>query len=210
MNILMVDDFPDNLKLLEAFLKKAGYAELLSASGAVAAYEMLARFPVDMILLDVMMPEISGIEVCRKIKSDPKFCDIPVIMVTACSDMECLEEAFEAGAVDYVSKPVKRIELIARVRSVLKLKGETDRRKRREKELEIQNQKLEKALSEIRTLQGLLPICSYCKKIRDVEGLWHQLESYLMSHSDVQFTHGICQECLKTYFPQYSPKKPDP
>jgi sigma-B regulation protein RsbU (phosphoserine phosphatase) len=90
---------------------------------------------IDVILLDIVMPEIDGVEACARIRKDERYCDIPIVMVTSLDDMESLSNAFVAGATDYVTKPVNRIELIARVRAALKLKGELDRRKAREREL---------------------------------------------------------------------------
>jgi CheY-like chemotaxis protein len=203
MSILLVDDMPDNNLVLEAMLRKAGLSEISTASSAQHAYQILGiQGPVlsritDLILMDVMMPQISGIEACKTIHDHPNFCDVPIIMVTARSDMECLEEAFNAGAIDYINKPIRKLELIARVRSALKLKHETDERKNRELELVERNEELQKAMNEIKVLQGFLPVCAYCRKIRDVQGFWHQMEAYLSKHSELQFSHGICEGCLK-------------
>ena len=128
-------------------------------------------------------------------------------MMTALTDMVSLESAFSAGAVDYVTKPLRSVELVARVRSALRLKHEMDERKLREGELRIRNEELEKAAREIKTLRGFLPICMYCKKIRDDQGYWRQLEAYFMAHSDLAFSHGICEPCAKAHFPGYSPNK---
>jgi response regulator RpfG family c-di-GMP phosphodiesterase len=114
--------------------------------------------------------------------------------VTAKTEAGFLEAAFGAGAHDYITKPVNRLELLTRMRSALKLKRETERRKAREKELE-------QALGEIKMLRGLLPICSYCKKIRDEKGRWHPVEGYIRDHSNADFTHGICPECLEDHYP---------
>ncbi len=217
MGILIVDDYEDNIQLLEAILRKAGFTRLFKAGHAAQAFEILAAHKsgtpetrVDLILMDVMMPDISGTEACRRVKSDEALKDIPVLMVTARTDLECFEEAFNAGAMDYIVKPVRKIELLARVGSALKLKKEMDDRKLREKDLTVQNEKLEKALTEIKVLRGFLPICAYCKKIRDVKGLWHQMEAYLMSHSELTFTHGICEACLKNQHEQLSIRKTKP
>lgn len=211
MSILIVDDFADNVVLLDAILRKAGYEGVLHASSAKEAYAILEKEGaiIELILLDVMMPEISGLDACRKIKSDPVFRDLPVLMVTARTDMECLEEAFEAGAMDYITKPVRKVEFLARVSSALRLKHEMDERKQREKDLRKEKENLEKAMAEINILRGFLPICSYCKKIRDVKGLWHQIEAYLMSHSEVKFTHGICEVCLKGHYPDIADRVTD-
>ncbi|MBN1688023.1 MAG: response regulator [Candidatus Omnitrophica bacterium] len=208
MSILVVDDTPDNLMLLETLLTNAGYKEILKATCAKEAYECLGvdskektSSQVDLILMDIMMPETNGIEAVRRIKSVENLYEIPVIMVTAKTDMDSLHEAFEAGAMDYITKPLRKIELLARVKSSLRLKKEMDTRIQREKELKARNEELETALSEIKTLRGFIPICAHCKKIRDVKGYWQQMEKYIQEHSDVKFSHGICDDCMKKILP---------
>jgi PleD family two-component response regulator len=121
----------------------AGYQEVATAESASDAYSKLGLGgrpangapSVDLIVLDVVMPEIDGIEACARIRSDVRYVDVPVIMVTAANDMDSLSSAFVAGATDYITKPFNRVELLARVRSALKIKAELDRRKARESEL---------------------------------------------------------------------------
>ena len=208
MSILMVDDYPDNLVLVKKLLEKAGFQDLQTASSAQEAFALLGASekqlrPVDLILMDIMMPEIDGIEACRQLKEFKEMKDIPVIMMTALTNMQSLEAAFNAGGVDYMTKPLRSVELVARVRSALRLKHEMDKRKLREEELRIRNEELVKAVKEIKTLRGFLPICMYCKKIRDDQGYWQQLEAYFMNHSDLAFSHGICEPCAKTHLPDY-------
>jgi sigma-B regulation protein RsbU (phosphoserine phosphatase) len=209
MKILIVDDQPDNIFLVQRMLEKADFKELYTASSVKAAFNFLgfygepAQAPIDLILMDVMMPEIDGIEGCRQLKKHEGLREIPIIMLTALTDSQHLQQAFEAGAVDYVTKPLRSVELLARLRSALRLKTEMDARKRNEEELRKRNKELEKALSEIKTLQGFLPICSYCKKIRDVKGYWQQLEAYMSQHADVVFSHSICDPCMQTHYPDY-------
>jgi len=156
MSILIVDDSFFNRKLVETFLKKAGYTEMLHAESATEAYthleSQLSKKPVDIILMDIMMPEIDGIEACRHIKQMPSFKDIPVIMVTAKDESQTLQSAFDAGAIDYITKPVNPTILKARVRSALTLKKEMDRRKAREQDLIDIGAKIQKTL-----LFGKLP-----------------------------------------------------
>lgn len=143
MSILIVDDSEDSRDITEAALISAGYQNLISAASAWDAYKHLdigkesseGAVAIDIILLDIMMPEVDGIEACARIRNDPRYADIPILMVTALSDMESLANAFVAGANDYITKPVNRIELLARVRAALKLKAELTRRREREHEL---------------------------------------------------------------------------
>jgi PleD family two-component response regulator len=142
MRILVVDDVEDSRDITEAALLSAGYSEIVMAASAWEALKALdvgrtVEGPphVDIILLDIIMPEMDGIEACARIRRDRRYADIPIIMVTSLDDMDSLSNAFVAGANDYVTKPINRIELAARVRSALKLKAELDRRQAREREL---------------------------------------------------------------------------
>ena len=136
MSILIVDDSPHVRLVLEAYLKGAGYTELLTAASAQEAFQHLGMDDsngvapeVDLILMDIVMPEIDGVEACRRIKATPQLQDIPIIMVTARDEAKFLDEAFAAGAMDYITKSVNSVELLARVRSAWALKREMDRRK---------------------------------------------------------------------------------
>jgi PleD family two-component response regulator len=142
MRILVIDDSEDGRDIAEAMLLAAGYDHICCAGSAAEACGLLRigeasiePMAVDLILLDIMMPEIDGIEACARIRSDPRYRSVPIIMVTALADTGSLGNAFVAGANDYITKPVNRVELLARVRSALKLKAEFDRREARELEL---------------------------------------------------------------------------
>jgi signal transduction histidine kinase len=123
--ILVVDDEPNNFDVIEAFLCRDGYEFHYAASGRVVL-QQLSVFQPDVILLDVMMPDLDGLEVCRQIKADPAWNHIPIIMVTALDSKEDLSRCLETGADDFISKPINRLELQARVRSMLRIKQQHD------------------------------------------------------------------------------------
>jgi DNA-binding response OmpR family regulator len=207
MGILIVDDSPDQQALLRSILGKAGHSDILITDSAKSAFVLLKledKVPppsIDLILMDVLMPEQDGVAACREIKRRDHLRDIPVIMVTAKSDLSNLQAAFAAGAIDYITKPVNHVELLARVSSALTLKQEMDCRKARELELRRSNDDLQKALKEVKVLRGLIPICASCKKIRNDGGFWQQLEEYLGEHSEAEFSHGLCQPCIRKLYP---------
>jgi sigma-B regulation protein RsbU (phosphoserine phosphatase) len=142
MNILIVDDNPMNVMVVQEMLKRSGYEEVSAANSAEEMFRLLRaelesscdshRMPTDLILLDLMMPNMDGIQACRLLQQDEKLRDIPVIMVTAIGDSRKLAEALDAGATDYVTKPINKIELLARIRSALRLKREMDWHKERD------------------------------------------------------------------------------
>ena len=209
MSILIVDDSVDNCFLFKYILENAGYADVLTAGSAHDAFKVLgmenpseADSVVDLILMDIMMPEMDGIEACRQIKSVERLRDIPIIMVTARTEEKDIEDAFSVGAMDYITKPLRGIELLVRSRSALSLKKEIDRRKNREQELLNLNRELKNSIETIKTLRGLIPICANCKKIRDDKGYWNQIESYIQKHSEAEFSHGICPECARKLYPE--------
>lgn len=127
--VLVVDDNPHNLELILAYLEDLD-CRTIAAEGGLEALEIVRNDPPDLVLLDVMMPKISGFEVCRKLKSNPQTADIPVIMVTALNEMGDIERAIQSGTDDFLSKPVNKWELITRVKTMLRLKYLTDKLER--------------------------------------------------------------------------------
>lgn len=182
--ILIVDDYPQNLQILGKMLKENGYKTSLSQNGEGALAFVKKKQP-DLILLDVMMPEMDGFEVCERLKKSPDTKMIPVIFLTAKSSIENVVKGFDIGGVDYVTKPFNSAELLARVRTQIKLK---------------------QAYDEIKTLKGFIPICANCKKIRDDDGFWEQIEEYLGERSEAVFSHSLCPDCTKKLYPDFQTK----
>ena len=205
--ILVVDDIKKNIQLLGSVLDKEGYAVSYATNGA-KALEMTAVEDFDLILLDVMMPEMDGFEVCRQLKQNRRTRDIPVLFLTAKSERDDIVRGLCEGAVDYLTKPFNTAELVARVKTHVALRQAQEVILERNAELEEKNRQLQqlleenrKAMSEIKILRGIIPICSNCKKIRDDEGYWTQIESYISNHSEAEFTHGVCSECAEKLYP---------
>jgi DNA-binding response OmpR family regulator len=187
MNILIAEDDPVSRCFLEVTLVKWGY-EVLTACDGTQALEMFQRESPPMAILDWMMPGMDGAEVCRRIRATETATPAYVIMLTAKSEKEDVVEGLGAGADDYVTKPFNRQELHARIKVGLRM-------------AELQNALLERvtelegALKRVKQLQGLLPICSYCKKVRDDQNYWQQVDTYISRHTDVAFSHSICPTC---------------
>jgi PleD family two-component response regulator len=189
--VLIVDDAAENLRILMELLKDD--CRVIPMKSAKAALEKLAQDPLpDLALLDIVMPEMDGYELCSRLKGDPRTEQIPVIFITAVSEVMDDAKAFELGAVDYVPKPFNPLTVKARVNTHIKLHRTL--------------KELQDALKDIRTLSGLIPICASCKKVRDDKGYWNQVEEYIEERSDAQFSHGICPKCRDELYPEYSRK----
>ena len=141
------------------------------------------------------MPEMTGIEFCKKIKEDPFYQGTFFVLLSS-SKTASVEQAegLDHGADGYIARPISNRELAARVNAMVRiLKAERER--------DDALRELQEAFDKIKRLSGLLPICMYCKKIRDEKGYWNQLEDYIHEHSGADFSHSICQECLDEKYP---------
>ena len=193
--VLAVDDDPGNVKYMTSALKDE--YDLISALNGHDAIELLKEHIPDLILLDVMMPDLSGFDVCSIIKSDVAFADIPIIFLTAVDSQNAELRGLELGGTDYLTKPVNLALLKVRVRNHIALKERNELVKEQRDQLARQKEELEAALAQVKQLEGIIPICSYCKKIRDEQQAWHQLETYISNHSEALFSHGICPHCFE-------------
>ncbi len=192
-SILIVDDNPDNLRLLTRLLSEHNYKVRVAPNGK-RALATIRKEPPDLVMLDIMMPGMDGFEVCRQLKEDEQTAGIPVIFVSAIHVTIDKVKAFSLGGVDYITKPFKTEEVLARLNTHLSLRS-------LQQQMEKKNSELQKALDEIKILRGILPICASCKKIRNDDGYWEQIESYIGDHSEVEFSHGCCEECTHKLYP---------
>lgn len=190
MKLLIAEDDRSSLLMLASSLGKWGY-DVIERSDGDAAWEALTSLSEPCVaILDWNMPGLDGPEICRRLRQLPQHPPTYVIMLTARGGGEDIAAALDAGADDYMVKPFHRAELRARV-------AVGERMVRLQCSLSDRVRELEAALANVKRLQGLLPICSYCKKIRDDKNYWQQVESYLGERGDLRFSHGICPECFE-------------
>jgi DNA-binding response OmpR family regulator len=190
MKVLVADDDGVTRRLLESTLRSWEYEVCAATDGAEALRILEERPRPDIALLDWVMPERDGPEVCRIVRARPQTVPLYIILLTSRGGRQNIIQGLQAGADDYITKPFDPDELRARVevgRRIVEL----------QRSLAERVQQLEDALARVKQLQGLVPICSYCKKIRNDTNYWQQLESYLSDHSEAKFSHGICPECYE-------------
>lgn len=190
MKILIAEDDLVSRTVLERTLQSGGY-DVTAVSDGESAWGILQGDEVPQLaLLDWMMPGLDGVEVCRRVRAlkraDPPY----LILLTARHQKEDIVAGLDNGADDYVTKPFDRQELHARIRVGRRMKL-------LQQDLAERIVALEAALAQVNQLQGLLPICSYCKSVRDDQNYWQQVDAYLTTHSDVRFSHGVCPDCYR-------------
>jgi phosphoserine phosphatase RsbU/P len=211
VKILIAEDDRVSRRLLEARLQKDGHEVVVAEDGAKAWSVLEADPAIPLVVLDWMMPGLTGPEICRKLRQRQTDQPTYVILLTSRDSREDIVSGLEAGANDYVTKPFDFDELRARVQvgqRVVQL----------QKILAERVRELEVALTSVKMLQGLLPICLYCKKIRDDRNYWQQVDKYVADHSEARFSHGICPECyekvvkpeLDQYFSSHTDKSSGP
>lgn len=194
MRILVAEDELIIRTLVGDVLKKSGFDIVKVSNGAEAWSAMQPPDAPPLAILDWMMPELDGLEVVRRIRARPTHRPPYLILLTARDSKVDLVAGLQAGANDYVSKPFDPRELLARV-------AVGQRMIELQETLAARIEELGQALEEIKTLRGILPICANCKKIRDDQGYWQQVEVYVHEHTDAQFSHGLCPDCIRKLYP---------
>ncbi|HBG18205.1 MAG TPA: response regulator [Desulfobulbaceae bacterium] len=195
ISILVVDNDSNVLLATTVLLRSAGYFVLEAQTGAACMTVVREKDP-DLILLDMQLPDVSGYEVSRQIKADRGMRQPYVVLLSGSmisSDNQ--SKGLENGADGYLTRPIADRELLARVQAIVRIIWT-------ERDRDFLIEQLEKALATIKTLSGILPICSRCKKIRDDQGYWEEVELYVEKHSTAEFTHGICPDCIETLYPE--------
>ncbi|MFH1114902.1 MAG: response regulator transcription factor [Pseudomonadota bacterium] len=196
MRILIAEDDFTSRKMLAAVLKKNGYAVVETANGAEAWEELQKPEAPRLVILDWMMPIMDGLEVVRRVRSLENDHPAYILMLTVMDRKTDIINGMNAGADDYLTKPFHPEELRARV--------EVGRRMvQMQEKLAAQVRELRHALEQIKVLEGIIPICSFCKKIRNDQGYWDQVEEYVAKHSEATFSHGICPDCIKKHYPEF-------
>jgi DNA-binding response OmpR family regulator len=190
MRVLIADDDPVSSRVLAATLKRLGHEVEMAADGH-EAWERHLAVPASVLITDWMMPRVDGLELTRRVRALAARRYTWIILLTAMRGRTSYLDGMEAGADDFVSKPINEHELHARLRVAERVLG------------------LHRAVLQ---LEGLLPICSYCKRIRDEAERWAQVDDYVSRHTDAQFTHGICPDCyehhLRPQLEQLAPTTP--
>jgi phosphoserine phosphatase RsbU/P len=196
MHILIAEDDLTSRTVLTALLQKQGHQVLATEDGGQAWEKMQLADRPSMAILDWMMPVMDGPELCRRIRT--LSADLPpyIILLTTRSEKRDIVAGLQAGADDYITKPYDPGELEARV-------GVGQRMLALQSALHDKMAALQQALDEVRTLRGILPICANCKKVRDDQGYWNQVEEYVRRITGAQFSHGICPDCALKLYPEY-------
>lgn len=190
MKVLIAEDDDVSRRVLETLLRKWGY-EVTATLDGEAAWDVFQGLDApSLAILDIMMPGIDGLELCRRLRRSTTSVPPYIILLTAARGVREIVKGIEAGADDYLTKPYDRDELRVRVQvgaRIVELQTK----------LALRVQDLEAALNHVKQLQGILPICSYCKKIRNDLNYWQNVESYVTEHSQAEFSHSICPTCYE-------------
>lgn len=190
MRALIADDDPVAAMAVSRSMSHWGFETAVVHDGLAAWEHLTSNDPASLAIVDWEMPGLEGPELCRRVRSDTERAHLYLILLTARNSSTDLVAGLEAGADDYLIKPVDLNELKARVQVGVRVVSLQAR-------LAEEVAELQATLDNVRRLRGLLPICAYCKRIRDDRNYWQRVEVYVSEHTDATFTHGICPSCLE-------------
>lgn len=196
MRILVADDDPVGLTIVTRSLESWRLDVAPARDGDEAWRIIREDARIALAILDWQMPGADGPELCRRIRAEQCHAHLHVILLTARDSRGDVIAGLDAGADDYLVKPFDPGELRARIQVGLRIASLQNR-------LAARVAELEEALSKVKQLSGLLPICSYCKRIRSDDDYWQQVDRYVAEHSEVRFSHGICPECYEAVRAQF-------
>ena len=206
VRVLIAEDDYLNCEMIRGLLEEIWYTVVGEAADGLETVEMTQSLQPDVVLMDIKMPDMDGLEATRLIFER---CPTPVVVLTAYETMELVEEASAVGVGAYLVKPPNAREMERAITIAIARFDDLMELRRLNAELQAGNEarerlilELQDALAQVKTLSGLLPICASCKKIRDDDGYWNQLEAYIQDHSEVVFSHGLCPECAKELYPE--------
>jgi sigma-B regulation protein RsbU (phosphoserine phosphatase) len=188
MDALIADDDRIAREILGRSLRQWGFDVVAARDGGEAWSHLERASAPTLAIVDWMMPEVDGPSLCSRIRAERPTANVYLMLLTSLESRSDIVTGLNAGADDYIVKPFDPEELRARVNVGVRILTLQDRLNQRVAELQ-------QALTNVKTLHGLLPICSYCKRIRGDNQYWQQVEKYISEHSDAQFSHGICPSC---------------
>jgi len=194
ITILVAEDDSLVRKEINRGLRMRGYERIMEAANGREAVDKACSNRPDVVLMDIRMPELSGLEAAQQIQD---CCPTPVVILTAYKAQDFVQKAVQAGVGAYLTKPPKPAELERAITIAMARHADLMELRRLNKELEL-------ALDEVKRLRGILPICANCKKIRDDQGYWQQIETYIRDHSEADFSHGICPDCARELYPEFN------
>ena len=194
MRVLLAEDEPVTRRLMEAQMTRFGFEVISVADGLVAWNLLQSPDAPSLVVLDWNMPGLDGPDVCRRIRESTRTGYTYMLLVTARNEKSDVVKGLSAGADDFISKPVDPDELRARLRPGARIV-------RLEQTLAHQVKDLQAAAEHVKELQGMIPICMHCKRIRNQSQIWEKVETYIEQRSDAKFSHALCAECLDTHYP---------
>lgn len=194
VRILLAEDDYLVCEEIKRALRELPHEIVGEADNGEEAVRLACDLKPDVILMDIKMPYVDGLEASRRIR---RRCPAPIVILTAHESRDLLEEARSAGVGAYLTKPPRSGELARAIAIATARHADL-------LELARVNEELRQSLEEIKSLRGILPICAYCKNIRNDQGYYEQLEKYLHEHAGMDFSHTICPRCVEKHFPEYS------